>query len=266
MKLRFTGFLWLVALAVWAGTPSPADASPAPADVAVINSEGTAHGFLTLKSLDGKLLADGEATQVANHDRLTSHLTFRFVDGSLYDDTTVFAQDGKFRLVSDHLIERGPAFPFATETTIDRRKGQVTVRYADDDSKEQTIERHMDLPENLGNGLLFTLLGQLTAHPAQAIVPWLGTSPKPHLVDFVITPLGQEPLDHGTIKVQMEHYRIHVRIKGFLGVIARMIGKQPPDMQIWVLSGPAPSFVKFEGPLTSDGPVYRIELAAPAAK
>jgi len=34
-------------------------------------------------------------------------------------------------------------------------------------------------------------------------------------------------------------------------------------MQIWVLEGEAPAFVKFEGPLYNGGPIWRVELAAP---
>jgi DNA-binding IclR family transcriptional regulator len=42
------------------------------------------HGFLALRSLDGKRLADGEMTQIAEGDRVTSRLIFRFKDGSVY--------------------------------------------------------------------------------------------------------------------------------------------------------------------------------------
>jgi hypothetical protein len=36
------------------------------------------HGFLALRTLDGKRLADGEMTQVPEGDRVTSRLIFRF--------------------------------------------------------------------------------------------------------------------------------------------------------------------------------------------
>jgi hypothetical protein len=42
------------------------------------------------------------------------------------------------------------------------------------------------------------------------------------------------------------------------------VGKQPPDTHVWILGGDAPTFVKFEGPLYSGGPVWRIELSSPA--
>ena len=66
--------------------------------IPVRHKEGLMHGFLALRTLDGKKLADGEMTQVAEGDRLTSDLIFRFQDGSLYEDKTVFTQKESFRL------------------------------------------------------------------------------------------------------------------------------------------------------------------------
>jgi hypothetical protein len=40
----------------------------------------------------------------------SSRVFFRFKDGSMYDDTAIFSQRGSFRLLSDHLVEKGPSF------------------------------------------------------------------------------------------------------------------------------------------------------------
>ena len=42
-----------------------------------------------------------------------------------------------------------------------------------------------------------------------------------------------------------------------------LIGKQPPDMHVWFAKSEAPTFLEFEGPLSQDNPVWRIELIAP---
>src|SRR6266404_5053972 len=68
--------------------------------VPVRHMEGLSHGFLALRTLDNKLLADGEIRQVASGDRVTGRVTFRFKDGSIYDDTATFSQHGTFRLLS----------------------------------------------------------------------------------------------------------------------------------------------------------------------
>src|SRR5712672_2525246 len=70
--------------------------------VPVRRTQGTAHGFLVLKTLEGATLAAGDLIQVAHGNRVTSRLTFHFRDGSLDDQTTVFTQRGVFRLVSNH--------------------------------------------------------------------------------------------------------------------------------------------------------------------
>src|SRR6266496_1704852 len=68
-----------------------------PADnVPVRHQEGLMHGFLVVKTLDGKVLADGQLTQDAQGDKVTAHLIFRFKDNSLYEETTQFSQRGTF--------------------------------------------------------------------------------------------------------------------------------------------------------------------------
>ena len=75
----------------------PAQADP----IAVRFAEGVVHGFLTLRSPGGPLLASGDLLQTASGGRVTSRLVFRFADGSVSDETAVFTQRGHFRLVSD---------------------------------------------------------------------------------------------------------------------------------------------------------------------
>jgi hypothetical protein len=38
-----------------------------------------------------------------------------------------------------------------------------------------------------------------------------------------------------------------------------MLGKQPPDLRYWLVAGDVPAFVRFEGPLFLQGPVWRLE-------
>ncbi len=92
--------------------------------------EGSVHGYLALRSLDGKVVAAGDLTQTVHGGLLTSRLIYRFKDGSV-DDTAVFTQNGYFRLVSDHRVQKGPAFPKPTDMMIKVKTGEVTVRYTD---------------------------------------------------------------------------------------------------------------------------------------
>ena len=112
-------------LLIYACILSSASLSASP--VAVRYKEGSLHGFLVLSTLDGNPIAEGDATQVPQGNRITSHVIFRFKDGSRQEETAVFSQRGSFRLISYHLVQKGPAFPHATEITIASSTGQVTV-------------------------------------------------------------------------------------------------------------------------------------------
>jgi hypothetical protein len=127
---------------MWARAPS---AQP----VVVRHVEGLVHGFLSLRSPDGTLLANGDLIQGARGNRVTSRLVFHFTDGSLSDETAVFSQRGHFSLVSDHLVQTGPAFEQPLDLTIDRAAGHVVVRYKNDHGEEKVEDEHMDLPVDM---------------------------------------------------------------------------------------------------------------------
>src|ERR1700716_1368283 len=232
--------------------------------VRVRHVEGLMHGFLALRTLDGKRLADGEMTQVAEGDRVTSRLIFHFKEGLLYDDTTIFSQRGAFRLLSDHLVQRGPSFKQPMETSVEASSGQVMVRYKDQDGKEKVLKERRDLPPDVANGLLFTLVKHIQPNMPQTTVSLVATTPKPRVVKLEILPEGKKATASGNTKHEAVRYVVKVKIGGVAGLVAPLLGKQPPDTHVWVLTGDAPAFVKLEGPLYAGGPAWRVELATPA--
>jgi len=229
--------------------------------VAVRHSEGLTHGFLALRSLEGKTLADGEITQFAEGDVVRTHLVFHFRDGSRHEEQAVFSQHGKFRLRSDHVVQQGPSFKQPIETSVDVASGRVTARYTDEDGKERTVDEHIDLPDDVANGLLFTLLRHIDPKTPQTTVSQVAMTPKPRIVQLTITPQGEESFSSGKIAYKAVHYVVKVKIGGLAGFVAPLIGKQPPDMQVWIKHGEVPAFIRFEGPICSDGPIWRVELA-----
>src|SRR5262245_25545037 len=107
--------------------------------VAVREPEGLVHGFLSLSTLEGKVLADGDLFQTARGDRVTSRLAFRFRDGSTSEETSVFTQRKDFRLVTNRVVQKGPAFPRPfLDSSIDMASGHVVVRYTNEDGKQET--------------------------------------------------------------------------------------------------------------------------------
>jgi hypothetical protein len=55
------------------------------------------------------------------------------------------------------------------------------------------------------------------------------------------------------------HYIVKLDLGGLAGLIAPVIGKQPPDLHYWLVVGDVPAFVRFEGPMFLHGPIWRLE-------
>ena len=230
--------------------------------IAVRHSEGLAHGFVILQTAEGTALADGDLIQTSSGARVTTRLILRFKDGSRHEETTVYTQRTTFRLVSNHVVQSGPAFKTARESTIDVRRGQVTVRYTDD-GKEVVSQERSELPADLANGMTMVLLKNLSPTTSKTTVSMLAFTPKPQLVQLEISSAREEPFTIAGSWRKAIHYVVKVHVPGLTGVVASVFGKIPPDSHIWILGGEAPAFVAAETSLVSGGPQWRIELASP---
>jgi hypothetical protein len=146
--------------------------------------------------------------------------------------------------------------------SFDTSKGAVTVHYTDG-GKERVATDQLELPLDVANGMIFTLLKNLRPDGPVTTVSMVAATPKPRLVKLQISPQGEDPFSVGGSKRMATHYVLKVEIGGVAGVIAPLLGKKPPDIHVWILGGEAPAFVKSEGPLYYGGPNWRIELASP---
>jgi hypothetical protein len=245
----FSGTLALVALLV-AGVVT-AHAEP----VLVRFSEGVTRGFPVLRAQGGEVLAQGDLVQIARGDQVETRLVFRFRDGSLYDETLTFSQRDVFRLLTYRILQRGPSFPETLEASIDRATGVYRVRYrADDDSPEEMLTGTFELPPDVYNGLLSTLLKNLDAGTSRT-VQIVAFTPKPRLVKMLLEPVAAEPVPMGTVHVPATRYHI----KPQLGMFASLLVMALPDVKTWIANGEAPAFLRFEGPLYFMGPVWKID-------
>jgi hypothetical protein len=236
-----------------------AQADPLP----VRHVEGTVHGFLALRSKEGRVLAVGDLFQVVRGDRVTSRLLFRFKDGSVDDETAVFSQRGNFQLITDHHVQKGPSFPNPLDLSIDVRRGQVTVRSTGKDGKEEVKSEHLDLPPDLVNGLILSIAKNISPETPETKVSMLVATPKPRLVKLAISPHGEEPFSLVGSSRKAMRFEIKIELGGVAGMVAPLIGKQPPNIQIWIIGGEAPAFVREEGPLYQGGPIWTIQLTSP---
>jgi hypothetical protein len=232
-------------------------------EIPVRNPEGVTHGLLVLRTLKGRQLASGELIQVVRGNRVTSRLLFHFPDGSVHDETSVFMQRRRFRLLTYHLVQKGGAFKQPIEVAIERASGRVTVHTVNEEGERKVHVEKMKLPDDLANGMILTLLKNISPQSPSTTVSMVAAASKPRLVKLIITPSHLDAFASAGTGRQALHYVVKVDIPGVVGIIAPLIGKQPPDSHVWILGGEAPAFMKSESPLFAEGPLWRMELVSP---
>src|SRR4030095_8550943 len=124
-----------------------ATAAPIPARF----PEGVTHGFLALRTTEGKTIARGDLLQLPRGDTVETRLVLRFQDGSLHDETVVFSQEKVFRMLSYHIVQKGPSFPFEIDASVDR-SGSYTVLSRKPKEDTETDKGKLDLPPDVYNG------------------------------------------------------------------------------------------------------------------
>jgi hypothetical protein len=233
------------------------------APIRVRHREGVIHGFLSLRTTDGKVIGTGDALQTTRGDTVTSKLLLRLDDGSTSEETTVFTQGRVFRLVSERIVQKGPSFPIPIDMSIDGKTGVVNVRYTKDGEEKTESERLDPLPDDLANGLVGIVMKNVPFDVKETRLSLVVATPKPRLVKLVITPNGKEPFVIGRRTRKVLRWLIKIEIGGVAGVVAPLVGKDPPDSSLWMLGGESPSFLMSESPLALDGPALRMELVGP---
>jgi hypothetical protein len=231
--------------------------------VRVHHPEGTLHGFLALTTEQGQVLAGGDLIEIVHGDRVTSRLTFHFKDGSLDDETTVYTQRGVFRLISDHHIQRGPYFPHPLDMTIDVAKGVVVTRSPGKDGKNEVATDRIKMPADLYNGLVTPVIKNVSPDAGETKVSMIVSTPKPRLVTLVMMPMSSETFYLAGFPRKASIYEIKIELGGITGVIAPVIGKQPPNISMEIFGGELPAFLRETGPLFEGGAILTVSLIGP---
>jgi hypothetical protein len=240
----------LVLVTILAGRPAAAE------PIAVRYAEGITRGFPVLRSLGGERLAQGELIQVPRGgDVVETRLVFRFRDGSRYDERVVFSQRDVFTLLSYRILQEGPSFPETVEAVVDRATGRYEVRYrGDEDSPEERLTGDFELPLDVYNGLLSTLMKNLPAGDS-AMVQIVAFTPRPRLVKMLLAPAAEDAMKVNDAAVIATRFLVRPQ----LGLLASLLVTDVPDVKCWIAGGEAPAFLRFEGPLYFLGPIWRID-------
>ncbi len=257
LRVALLGLLVLVtALLLW---PRPLAAAPIP----VRFPEGVTHGFLVLRTVDGVFIASGDLLQAGRGGKVESRMVFRFKDGSVFDETVVFTQQRVFAMQSYHLVQRGPAFPEDTEISLQRASGKYRVKTkAREDGREEVLDGKLDLPPDVYNGMVLTVAKNLPKGVSET-VHIVAFTPKPLLIKLKLAPVGENKVLVGELAKTATHYVFEPQPGMWLTLFATLLGRMPPDYHVWVVTDEVPAFVRFDGPLYTTGPVWRIELTSP---
>ncbi len=253
--MRVRAFLNALALLL---VPTLLLAAPVP----VHYREGSVHGYLALRTLDGKIIASGDLVQKMVGDRVISHLVYRFKDGSIDDEKAVFTQHNQFRLLSDQHIQKGPFFPKPMNVLIRTETGEVTVRYWER-GQEKVETNHLDLPPDLANGIILDVIKNVPQKETETQLSYLAATPKLRLIKLTVMPAGSESFRSAGASRKANRLTVKADLGGIAGLIAPLIGKQPADGKVWIGTGEVPAFIRAEQPLYLGGPLVRTELTSP---
>jgi len=241
------------ALAVALSIGAPAERIP------VKHIQGPMHRSMVAYSEGGKAIAHGEFTQAVEGDEVTMRLNYRFLDGSIDDETTTYRQEGAFRLVRNHHIQQGPFFAkpvdFAVEAAAGTATGTATSRTTDRNGKVHVEVERVDLPDDVANGFVGTLLLNVAPQAAPFRVGMLAPVGGGRLIRLLISPEGERPFQENGQTLQAAVFRIHPELGGIVGMIAQLIGLQPKDVMVWIQTGEEPAVVRIVGQLGGYGPV-----------
>ena len=241
-------------LAILLSTAAPAE------PISVKHIQLPRHEFMVARSETGKIIARVEFTEDVQGDDVTMRLTYRFVDGSIDDETTTYTQQGTFRLVRNHHIQQGPFFAKPIDFAVEAATGTATTRTTDKNGKIQVESEHIDLPDDLANGFVGTLLLNVSPNTA----PFRAGISAPvfggRLIRILVSPQGEQPFQRAGQTLKATVFRIHPELGGILGMLATLLGLQPKDVMVWVLEGETPAVMRVVGQLGGSGPVLSSEL------
>jgi hypothetical protein len=218
------------------------------------------HRLMVARSEAGKIIANGEFSQVVQGDEVTMRLTYRFVDGSIDEETTTYRQQGTFRLVRNHHIQTGPFFAKPADFAVEASSGTATSRTTDKSGKIHVESEHIDLPDDLANGFVGTLLLNVPPNTKPFRVGILAPVGGGRLIRILISPEGERPFRTAGQTLKATVFRIHPELGGIVGLIAQLIGLQPKDVMVWILEGEQPAVVRIIGQLGGYGPLVSSDL------
>jgi hypothetical protein len=234
-------------------TPEP----PATADPS--NWEGAARGFPSLRSLDGRRLADGSFSQWLEGGSLRVRTEYVFPDGRRIEETASFRQEPRltqerwlWREIRGGVVVRQYRVDFETG-------GAVAEKWEGGEAKQWTAAIELE-PGRTFAGIGFSLavkhLRERLRRGERIELLGVGFLPKPQIGKVEVSYRGLDRLTLGGVAMLGERYVIHPKPP----ILAKLF-VDLPDTRLWFTHPPPAGFLRSEAPLAEPTePVYRIDL------
>jgi hypothetical protein len=175
----------------------------------------------------------------------------------------VFSQQRVFTMQSYRLVQRGPAFIQDTELSLQRASGKYHMKTrARKDGREEVLNGTLDLPADVYNGMVLTVVKNLPKGGSES-VHVVAFTPAPRLVELKLVPAGEHKVLIGELAKTAIHYVFKPELGTWVKFFATLFGRMPSDYHAWIVTDGVPAFVRFEGPLDTMGPIWRLDLTSP---
>ncbi len=236
---------------------------PMPGGVPVRYTEGTVHGFLVLTTDAGDVLAHGDLLQVVSNEGIASRMVFRFPDGSVFDESATFTQQGVFALKSYHLVQSGPAFTDDLDARLSHSGAYSVTTKSHKDGSDHVYDGTIAMHGDVYNGMVPVIVKNVSTRENTS-VHLVAFMPEPRMITLELAPASvTEKVHVGGHQETAVNFALKPQLGFFLHIAAKLTGKMPPDSHMWVVTDDVPAFARSEGPLYT-GPVRRIALASPS--
>ena len=77
----------------------------------------------------------------------------------------------------------------------------------------------------------------------------------------VLSAEGEERVRVGPEARTVTRHLVKLELAGLTGLLASHLGKEPPERRYWLATGAVPAFLRFEGAMSLNGPVWRLDPA-----
>jgi len=223
--------------------------------------EGTVHGFLELSTGEGALLAHGDLLQIAKNDGIASRMVFHLPNGSVFEESVSFTQQGVFAMQNYHLVQSGPAFEADLDATLSRSGAYTVKARSHKDGKDREFAGTLNLPTDTYNGMVGTIAKNISSRD-KTTIHFVTFTPEPRVIALELSPTGTQHVNLGKHEETAVDFLIKPQLGFMLHLEAKIAGKLPADSHVWIITDDVPAFVRSEGPMFS-GPVWRLALTSP---